>query len=101
MVVKDVKDVCFHSYFSVMDDLRQKGPPTGKYYEIRSCHCMPHVFVFSPLKHSLEFVVVLSTSKFLFLVNNRVAVFCFCSGLLDEYGPLNLVVVCVHKGVFH
>ncbi|XP_015971401.1 uncharacterized membrane protein At3g27390 [Arachis duranensis] len=35
MVVKDVKDVCFHSYFSVMDDLQQKGPPDVKYYEIR------------------------------------------------------------------
>lgn len=35
MVVRDVRDVCFHSYFSVMDDLRQKGPPNAKYYEIR------------------------------------------------------------------
>ncbi|KAJ4729360.1 Steroid nuclear receptor, ligand-binding [Melia azedarach] len=33
-VVRDFKDVCFHSYFSVMDDLRQKQPPDGKYYEI-------------------------------------------------------------------
>ena len=47
MVVKDVKDVCFDSYFSVMDDLRQKCPPNGKYYEIRFCHCMPHcLFIF-------------------------------------------------------
>ncbi|KAG5099169.1 hypothetical protein JHK82_044221 [Glycine max] len=35
MVVRDVNDVCFLSYFSVMDDLRQKGPPNAKYYEIR------------------------------------------------------------------
>ncbi|KAK7373444.1 hypothetical protein VNO80_06851 [Phaseolus coccineus] len=35
MVVRDVKDVAFHSYFSVMDDLKQKGPPNAKYYEIR------------------------------------------------------------------
>ncbi|XP_019458168.1 PREDICTED: uncharacterized membrane protein At3g27390 isoform X1 [Lupinus angustifolius] len=35
MVVNDVKDVSFHSYFSVIDDLRQKGPLNGKYYEIR------------------------------------------------------------------
>jgi len=34
-IVKDVRDACFHTYFSVMDDLRQEGPPTGKYYEIR------------------------------------------------------------------
>ncbi|KAK7266851.1 hypothetical protein RIF29_19509 [Crotalaria pallida] len=33
--VKDVRDVCFNSYFSVMDDLRQEGPPNGNYYEIR------------------------------------------------------------------
>ncbi|KAJ1399575.1 putative membrane protein [Sesbania bispinosa] len=35
MAVRDVKDVCFYSYFSVMDDLLQKGPPDTKYYEIR------------------------------------------------------------------
>ncbi|KAK2420358.1 putative membrane protein [Trifolium repens] len=34
-IVKDVRDACFHTYFSVMDDLRQDGPPIGKYYEIR------------------------------------------------------------------
>ncbi|XP_058187118.1 uncharacterized membrane protein At3g27390-like [Rhododendron vialii] len=31
-VVRDFRDVCYHSYFSVMDDLRRQG---GKYYEIR------------------------------------------------------------------
>lgn len=41
MVVRDVRDVCFYSYFSVMDDLREKGPPNRKYYEIRCFHCMP------------------------------------------------------------
>ncbi|KAK8466694.1 hypothetical protein PHAVU_008G145500 [Phaseolus vulgaris] len=35
MVVRDVKDVALHSYLSVMDDLKQKGPPNAKYYEIR------------------------------------------------------------------
>ena len=34
-IVKDVTNLCFYSYFSVMDDLRQEGPPNGKYYEIR------------------------------------------------------------------
>ncbi|CAK8541211.1 unnamed protein product [Lathyrus sativus] len=34
MVVRDLKDVCFLSYFSVMDDLRLNGPPNSKYYEI-------------------------------------------------------------------
>ncbi|XP_031265091.1 uncharacterized membrane protein At3g27390-like [Pistacia vera] len=33
-VVRDFLDVCFHSYFSVMDDLQQKRAD-GKYYEIR------------------------------------------------------------------
>lgn len=33
-VVRDFTDVCYHSYFSVMDDLRL-GPSNGKYYEIR------------------------------------------------------------------
>ncbi|EHA8590162.1 putative membrane protein [Cocos nucifera] len=35
-VVRDLKDVCFHSYFSIMDDLRLHDPPDGKPYEIRS-----------------------------------------------------------------
>ncbi|PON95235.1 Transmembrane protein [Trema orientale] len=34
-VVRDFKDVCVHSYPSILDDLRQQGPPNGKYYEIR------------------------------------------------------------------
>ncbi|XP_059670043.1 uncharacterized membrane protein At3g27390-like isoform X1 [Cornus florida] len=33
--VRDFMDVCYHSYFSVMDDLQCPGPPEGKYYEIR------------------------------------------------------------------
>lgn len=34
-VVRDVKDLLFHSYFSIMDDLRLQQPPDGKPYEIR------------------------------------------------------------------
>lgn len=37
-VIRDFKDVCFHSYFSIMDDLRDRGPPDAKYYEIRLLH---------------------------------------------------------------
>ncbi|KAJ6965600.1 hypothetical protein NC652_003473 [Populus alba x Populus x berolinensis] len=33
-VVRDFGDVCYHSYFSLLDDLRQ-GTPDVKYYEIR------------------------------------------------------------------
>uniref|UniRef100_A0A2N9F6N3 Uncharacterized protein n=1 Tax=Fagus sylvatica TaxID=28930 RepID=A0A2N9F6N3_FAGSY len=34
-IVRDFRDVCFHSYFSVMDDLLLKRPPDVKYLEIR------------------------------------------------------------------
>ncbi|KAL2240590.1 uncharacterized membrane protein At3g27390 isoform X1 [Sesamum indicum] len=34
-IIRDVLDVCYHSYFSIMDDIRRQGPPEGKYYEIR------------------------------------------------------------------
>ncbi|PKA49616.1 putative membrane protein [Apostasia shenzhenica] len=34
-VVRDLKDVCFHSYFSIMDDIRLQDAPNGKVYEIR------------------------------------------------------------------
>ncbi|XP_047310690.1 uncharacterized membrane protein At3g27390-like [Impatiens glandulifera] len=34
-VVTDFKDVCFHSYFSFMDDIRTHVPQVGEYYEIR------------------------------------------------------------------
>lgn len=34
-IVRDFLDVCYHSYFSIMDDLRFQGPSAGKYYEIR------------------------------------------------------------------
>jgi len=34
-VVRDFKDICFNSYFSIMDELRNRGPPDAKYYELR------------------------------------------------------------------
>ncbi|XP_061365848.1 uncharacterized membrane protein At3g27390-like [Gastrolobium bilobum] len=43
-IVKDVRNACFHTYFSVMDDLREEGPPNGKYYEIRLL-CLPGAVV--------------------------------------------------------
>ncbi|KAL3640075.1 hypothetical protein CASFOL_015043 [Castilleja foliolosa] len=33
-IIRDFLDVCYHSYFSIMDDLRRHGPREGKYYEI-------------------------------------------------------------------
>lgn len=53
-VVRDFRDVCYHSYFSVMGDLQQESP-TGKYYEIR----------FSVLVHltSISNLAYFSTNK--------------------------------------
>ncbi|XP_048139544.1 uncharacterized membrane protein At3g27390 isoform X2 [Rhodamnia argentea] len=34
-IVRDFWDCCFHSYFSLMDDLRHQEPPERKYHEIR------------------------------------------------------------------
>lgn len=34
-VVRDLKDMLFHSYFSIMDDLRFHAPPGGTPFEIR------------------------------------------------------------------
>lgn len=34
-VVRDFRDVCFYSYFSIMDDLQQRDPPNEGPYEIR------------------------------------------------------------------
>ncbi|KAL6899661.1 hypothetical protein ACP4OV_006319 [Aristida adscensionis] len=37
-VVRDVKDMLLHSYFSIMDEVRLHVPPDGKPYEIRLLH---------------------------------------------------------------
>ncbi|CAN6238540.1 unnamed protein product [Urochloa humidicola] len=37
-VVRDVKDMLLHSYFSIMDEVRLHAPPDGKPYEIRLLH---------------------------------------------------------------
>lgn len=34
-VVRDVTDTCFHSYFSIMDDLREQQPKTGSPLDIK------------------------------------------------------------------
>lgn len=43
-VVRDLKDVSFHSYFSIMDDLRLQDAPNGKAYEIK-LSCIPGSFL--------------------------------------------------------
>ncbi|XP_062219534.1 uncharacterized membrane protein At3g27390-like isoform X2 [Phragmites australis] len=37
-VVRDMKDMLLHSYFSIMDEFRLHAPPYGKPYEIRLLH---------------------------------------------------------------
>lgn len=44
-VVRDFSDVCVHSYFSIMKELRTQGIPNGKYYEIRFHHLSITLFL--------------------------------------------------------
>ncbi|KAK5835750.1 hypothetical protein F383_18940 [Gossypium arboreum] len=56
-VVRDFYDVCFHSYVSLMEDLRQKGPPNGKYYEIRFLY-LPPALITAVLGFIVDFPVI-------------------------------------------
>ncbi|KAK9119935.1 hypothetical protein Scep_018028 [Stephania cephalantha] len=56
-VVRDFMDVCFFSYFSVMDDLRLKEPPNGKPYEIRLLHLLGAIIV-GALGVAVDLVVI-------------------------------------------
>ena len=57
-IVRDFRDVCFHSYFSVMDDLLLRRPPDVKYLEIRfsvsllstSASCFIHIATHKTIK---------------------------------------------------
>uniref|UniRef100_A0A1D1YR33 Putative membrane protein At3g27390 n=1 Tax=Anthurium amnicola TaxID=1678845 RepID=A0A1D1YR33_9ARAE len=44
-VVRDLTDVCFHSYFSIMDDVRLHKPPNGERYEISLLYLLGAVLV--------------------------------------------------------
>ncbi|EOA23702.1 hypothetical protein CARUB_v10016910mg [Capsella rubella] len=55
-VVCDFKDVCFHSYFSLMDELRQCCPDR-KYFEIRVLQ-LPGALVVSVLGILVDFPVI-------------------------------------------
>ncbi|XP_068656806.1 uncharacterized membrane protein At3g27390-like isoform X2 [Aristolochia californica] len=44
-VVRDFKDVCFNTYFSLMDDLRLQEPSNGKPYEIRLFQLLGALFL--------------------------------------------------------
>lgn len=65
--VRDLGDVCYHSYFSCMDDLRLKGPPDVDYCDIRfspfcytSASCFVHVAAVK--LHTSEENILLGTS---------------------------------------
>lgn len=55
-VVCDFKDVCFHSYFSLMDELKQ-ACPDGNYYEIRLLQ-LPGALVASVLGIFVDFLMI-------------------------------------------
>ncbi|XP_039133580.1 uncharacterized membrane protein At3g27390-like [Dioscorea cayenensis subsp. rotundata] len=44
-VVRDVKDVAFNSYFSLMDDLRLQDPPNGEPHELRLLYVLVAIIV--------------------------------------------------------
>ncbi|KAL1194160.1 putative membrane protein [Cardamine amara subsp. amara] len=55
-VVRDFKDVCFHSYFSLMDELKQ-ACPDGNYYEIRLLQ-LPGALVASAIGILVDFLMI-------------------------------------------
>ncbi|GAV88257.1 hypothetical protein CFOL_v3_31680 [Cephalotus follicularis] len=56
-IVRDFKDVCLFSYFSVMDDLQKQEPPDGKPYEIRFLY-LPGVIIIGVLGFMVDMPVV-------------------------------------------
>ncbi|XP_073065080.1 uncharacterized membrane protein At3g27390-like [Primulina eburnea] len=56
-IVRDVKDVGYHSYLSIMDDLLKLGPQEGKYYEIRLVY-LPQALVAGILGSMIDFPVI-------------------------------------------
>ncbi|KAK1441179.1 hypothetical protein QVD17_07019 [Tagetes erecta] len=54
--VRDLKDVCLYSYFSMMNDLRKQGPPGGK-VEIRVVY-LPIAIVLGFLGLVVDFLVI-------------------------------------------
>lgn len=68
-VVRDFMDVCYYSYFSIMDDLRVQGPSDGKYYEIRLLY-VPGALIAGGLGASVDVIVitVIASCKFLYML---------------------------------
>ncbi|KAL1812252.1 hypothetical protein ACET3Z_022317 [Daucus carota] len=56
-IIRDFKDVCYHSYFSYMDDLKRQGPQEEKYYEIRLLY-LPGAIIVGALGLIVDFLVI-------------------------------------------
>ncbi|PHT57372.1 hypothetical protein CQW23_05858 [Capsicum baccatum] len=68
-IVRDVRDVLYHSYFSIMDDLRLQGPPGGKYYEIRLFYIpLALIAVALGLLVDIPTIIVIAACKFPYML---------------------------------
>ncbi|KAG6412790.1 hypothetical protein SASPL_125479 [Salvia splendens] len=56
-IIRDFLDVCFFSYFSIMDELRCQEPAEGKYYEIRLLY-VPQALIAGVLGAFFDFPVI-------------------------------------------
>ncbi|XP_047965495.1 uncharacterized membrane protein At3g27390-like [Salvia hispanica] len=56
-IIRDFLDVCFFSYFSIMDELRRQGPAEGKHYEIRLIY-VPQALIAGVLGAFVDFPVI-------------------------------------------
>ncbi|XP_031093845.1 uncharacterized membrane protein At3g27390-like [Ipomoea triloba] len=62
-IVRDVGDICYHSYFSVMDDLRIQKSSTGKYYEIRLLY-LPVALFYGLLGSMVDMLVITAIAAY-------------------------------------
>ncbi|KAM7512539.1 hypothetical protein LguiB_011414 [Lonicera macranthoides] len=56
-IVRDFGDVCYHSYFSIMKEMRLKAPSEGKYYEIRLLY-LPVAVIIGVLGSMVDFLII-------------------------------------------
>ncbi|KAG5624472.1 hypothetical protein H5410_009690 [Solanum commersonii] len=68
-IVRDLKDVLYHSYFSIMDDFRLQGPSDGKYYEIRVLYIpLALIAVELGLVVDLPMIMLIAACKFPYML---------------------------------
>lgn len=68
-IVRDLKDVLYHSYFSIMDDLRLQGPSDGKYYEIRVLYIpLALIAVVLGLMVDMPMIMLIAACKFPYMI---------------------------------